>query len=207
MELTPATRQEPELVVIGASWGGLDAVGHLLARLTPPLSCPMALVLHRSPRQSDLAALLARRTSLPVREADDKEAIAPGHIYVAPPGYHLLVQSGGFALSTEAPVRHSRPSIDVLFDSAADAYGPRLIGVLLTGANDDGARGLARIQARGGTTLVQDPTTAARDHMPRAALEHLSPDLVAPLDELAVALSDLCRRRDGQAATIGEDMS
>jgi two-component system chemotaxis response regulator CheB len=202
MELNTDARPGPELVVIGASWGGLEAVGRLLDRLPASLDCAMALVQHRGPGISALAHLLATHTSWPVGEAEDKEVISPGKLYLAPPGYHLMVQSGGFALSTEAPLRYSRPSIDVLFDSAADAYGPRLVGVLLTGANDDGARGLARIQACGGVTLVQDPATATRPDMPRSALAIMTPDLVAPLEGIAARLTEVCR-----GAAAGQDQT
>jgi two-component system, chemotaxis family, protein-glutamate methylesterase/glutaminase len=203
MELNHDPRPGPELVVIGASWGGLEAVGRLLDLLPATLACPLALVQHRGPQVSQLARLLAQHTSWPVCEADDKQSIVPATVYLAPPGYHLLVQSGGFALSTEAPVRYSRPSIDVLFDSAADAYGPRLVGVLLTGANDDGARGLARIHAGGGLTMVQDPATAARPDMPAAALARMTPDLVAPVDGIAARLVEVCGTRcAGQDLTM-----
>jgi two-component system chemotaxis response regulator CheB len=192
MELNHDTRPRPELVVIGTSWGGLDAVGRLLDLLPASLPCAMVLVQHRGPKSSALAQLLGRHTSWPVADADDKETISFGKLYLAPPDYHLMIQSGGFALSTEAPLRYSRPSIDVLFESAAEAYGPRLAGVLLTGANDDGARGLARIQALGGLTLVQEPATATRSDMPRAALALMTPDLVAPLDGIAARLVEAC---------------
>jgi two-component system chemotaxis response regulator CheB len=192
MELTNESRPHPELVVIGASWGGLDAVSRLLALLPPALDCPLALVQHRGPQASELARLLGRHTAWPVREVDDKAPVAPGTVHVAPPGYHLLVQPDGFALSTEAPVRFSRPSIDVLFESAADTYGSRLVGVVLTGANDDGARGLARIGRVGGVTMVQDPATATRRDMPLAALTLVVPDVLADLDGLATALAAVC---------------
>jgi two-component system chemotaxis response regulator CheB len=192
MALIPPPAHPPRLVVIGASWGGLDAVAGLLDALPGPLAVPMVLVQHRGAQASELARLLGRHTVGPVCEADDKEAISPGRLYVAPPDYHLLVERGRFALSTEAPVRFSRPSIDVLFESAADSYGAAVVGVLLTGANDDGARGLAHIRARGGLVLVQDPATAARSDMPRAAIARLAPDLVAPLPDLSAALVELC---------------
>jgi two-component system chemotaxis response regulator CheB len=201
MELNHDPRPSPELVVLGASWGGLATVARLLEALPPSLPCAMALVQHLGPGASELARLLARHTTWPVREADDKERITPGRLYVAPPDYHLLVQVNGFALSTDAPLRHSRPSIDVLFESAADAFGARLAGVLLTGANDDGARGLARIQARGGVTIVQDPATATRPDMPRAALATITPDLVAPLEGIAAHLVELCGGTRAEPAT------
>jgi two-component system chemotaxis response regulator CheB len=192
MELKHDSHLCPELVVFGASWGGLAAMGRLLELLPRSTRCGMALVQHRGPQASELASLLGRHTSWRVREADDKERICPGTLYVAPAGYHLMVDADSFALSTDAPLRYSRPSIDVLFESAADAFGSRLAAVLLTGANDDGSRGLARVKAQGGLTIVQDPETAARDDMPRAALALMTPDLVAPLDAIAAHLAELC---------------
>ena len=200
----------PALAVIGTSWGGLLAVADLLDRLPAALACPIALVQHRGAHPSELAKLLARHTDWPVREADDKDTLDPGTLYVAPADYHLLVDRTGFALSTEAPVRFSRPSIDVLFHSAADAFGSRLVGVLLTGANEDGAAGLAHIQERGGYTLVQDPDTAARADMPQAALSRMTPDVVGSLAVLADHLTARCGllgEREGPApdpATSGQ---
>lgn len=194
MELSDDPRPVPELVAIGASWGGLDAIGQLLERLRHPLPYALALVQHRHANAADPSHLLARHTSLTVHEADDKDPVTPGTLHLAPPGYHLMVDGRTFALSTDAPVHHSRPSIDVLFESAADSYGPALVGVLLTGANHDGARGLRRVQQRGGVTVVQEPDTAERPAMPRAALAIMTPDLVAPIDGIADHLMSLCRR-------------
>jgi len=139
------------IVVVGASWGGLHAIGEIVAGLPGDFATPVAVVQHRS-RESDhlLGELLQDRTALCVREVDDKEPIQPGHVYVAPPDYHMLVDGPYFSLTVDAPVRYSRPSIDVTFTSAADSYGDRVIGVVLTGANEDGAAGLARIVERGG---------------------------------------------------------
>lgn len=181
-----------ELVVIGASWGGLDALGQVLDGLPDGFGCAVAVVQHRNHNESPLASLLGRRSSWPVIEADDKQPIEPGAIYVAPPNYHLLVESGAFALSTDAPVAFSRPSIDVLFESAADEYHERVIAVLLTGANEDGARGTARVHARGGYTIVQDPATAVRPTMPLAAIALDEPDAVLGLDEIPERLVQLC---------------
>lgn len=181
-----------ELVVVGTSWGGLDAVGRLLRDLPADFTCPVVLVQHRSPAPSQLAPLLARHTTWRVCEAIDKQALASSTLYLAPPGYHLLVERGYVSLSTEAPVGWSRPSIDVTFLSAADAYAEALVGVVLTGANADGAAGLARIAHRGGLAIVQDPVTATDPTMPRAALAAVPDALVLVLDEIAVELSSLC---------------
>jgi len=186
---------DAEVVVVGASWGGVAAASRLLALLPDDFGCPVVLVLHRSPAPSQLAALLVRHTSWRVCEAEDKEPITSSSLYLAPPGYHLLVEPGRLALSTEAPVAWSRPSIDVTFASAADAYAERLVGVVLTGANADGAEGLAHIAYRGGLAIVQDPAEADDPVMPRAALEAVPDALVLPIDGIAAQLSALCEVR------------
>jgi two-component system chemotaxis response regulator CheB len=186
-----------ELVVIGASWGGLHAVGEVLAGLPADFPAPVLAVLHRGERSGDLlAGLLANRGALPVVDAEDKAPLAAGCVRVAPPGYHVLVERGHVALSTEAEVRYSRPSIDVALESAADAYGPALAGVVLTGANDNGAAGLTAVRRRGGTAIVQDPDTAERPAMPAAARAAASPQFVAPLREIAPLLVRLAAGRE-----------
>ena len=183
-----------ELIVIGASWGGLHAVSEILAALPEDLDAAVVVAQHRKADSLDggLASILSLRTRLPVRDAEGKEPIAPGNVYLAPPDYHLLIDRGYFSLSTEDPVRYARPSVDVLFESAAEAYGERVIGVILTGANEDGAAGLARIKEAGGVAIVQDPQTAERARMPEAALEATSADVVLPLDEISPFLRGLC---------------
>jgi two-component system chemotaxis response regulator CheB len=182
-----------ELVVIGASWGGLHAVGTVLDGLGDASSAAIVVVQHRGTAGGErLAPLLQRRTRLPVREAEDKDPLTPGSIYLAPPDYHTLIESDGtIALSTEAAVRHARPSIDVLFRSAAEAYRERCVGVVLTGANDDGAEGLARIKELGGVAVVQDPRTAERREMPAAAIGATHADIVLPLEEIGAFLRGL----------------
>jgi two-component system chemotaxis response regulator CheB len=175
-------------VVIGGSSGALDALALILPALPSGFVTPLAIVLHIQPgRPSGLVNLFRATSRLNVKEAEDKEPIEPCTVYVAPPNYHLLVESGHhFSLSVDDPVHFSRPAIDVLFESAADAYGPALAGVLLSGANEDGARGLDRIFANGGSTVVQDPSTAVARQMPEAALRGgrphrvLAPGDVAP---------------------------
>jgi two-component system chemotaxis response regulator CheB len=159
-----------DLVVVGTSWGGLAALRTLVAGLPDSFQMAVTLVQHRH-KDSDhlLRTLLQERSSLVVCEVEDKMPIEHGHIYVAPPDYHTLVEPGHFSLNTDAPVRYSRPSIDVTFSSAADSYGHRTVGVVLTGANADGASGLRRISDRGGLALVQDPETAESRPMPEAA--------------------------------------
>jgi two-component system chemotaxis response regulator CheB len=175
-----------EIVVIGTSWGGLNALSHVVAGLPATFALPVVVVQHRSPDAPGfLAELLQTRTRLCVVEVDDKSPIAPGHVFVAPPNYHLLFDRGFFSLTTDAPVRYSRPSIDVTFVSAADEYGRRMIGVVLTGANEDGALGLKRIADRGGYAIVQDPATAEGPAMPRAALRAVPKARVIALDRIA----------------------
>jgi two-component system chemotaxis response regulator CheB len=186
------------LVAIGASWGGLAAIRRVLAPL--PAGFPAAVVIaqHRQPGSDGrLAELLAASCALDVAEAEDKQALEPGVVLLAPPDYHLLIEPGAVALSVDEPVHFSRPSIDVLLHSVADAYGERAAGVVLTGANADGARGLARIAARGGTAIVQDPATAARREMPEAALTTTPAAHVLALDRIGGLLADLAGMREG----------
>lgn len=182
-----------DLVVIGASWGGLHALEVILEGLPRHFPVPLAIAQHRGASSSDvMLRLLQDHTPLIVSEPSDKDQIAPGHVYVAAPDYHLLVEPGRFSLSTEGEVRHSRPSIDVLFESAADSYAERLVGVVLTGANEDGAAGLRKIRDEGGVTVVQDPATAERQEMPEAALAAVTEAKVVPLDAIAGFLADIC---------------
>jgi two-component system chemotaxis response regulator CheB len=184
-----------EVIVVGTSWGGLRALGIVLDALPAGFPTPVVIALHRSPRSSEEALIgaLQRHTHLTVTEAADKEDVGTGHVYVAPANYHLLLDDGQFALSTDDLVQFSRPSIDVLFESAADAYGERAIGVILTGANADGAAGLARLRGAGALAIVQEPATAERAEMPAAALERAGADHVVDLDRVGPLLVDLCR--------------
>lgn len=190
---TPRRNRKTDAVVIGGSAGGLDALLRILSALPAGYSLPLIALLHLPDNgESRLAEVLGARVAIGVREAADKERIVPGMLYVASGGYHLLVeQDYSFALSCEAPVHYSRPSIDVLMESAADAWGPRLMGILLTGANDDGAEGLARIGELGGRTVVQDPAEAAIPTMPRAAIRRRAPDLILTLDKICALLMEL----------------
>jgi two-component system chemotaxis response regulator CheB len=182
----------PGIVVIGTSAGGLAALQVLLPGLPPDFPSPVILVQHRGKEAgSGLCEFLQRSCGLPVEEPEDKEPIAPGRIYLAPRDYHLLIEGRHFALSTEAPVCYARPSIDVLFESAADAYGKDVIGVILTGKNRDGARGLAAIKRGGGLALIEDPATAESREMPEAALAATVVDRVLPLGEIAPFLARL----------------
>jgi two-component system chemotaxis response regulator CheB len=194
--------KRPELVAIGASWGGIDALRAILALL--PADLPMALVLvqHRGHEEGEgLVALLRRSARLPVAEPEDKEPILPGRVYLAPADYHLLVDRRSFALSVEPPVNQARPSIDVAFESAAQAYRDRLLAIILSGAGPDGAAGLERVKALGGTTAVQDPATAQARAMPEAAIEYTHPHRILPLEGIAEFILTTCfageRKRAG----------
>ncbi len=180
-------------VVIGGSAGAFEPLTRILSALPRDFLLPVAIVLHVSPgRRSLLAQVLGPHCCLPVNEVDDKEAIEPGKVYVAPPNYHLLVEkTGRFSLSVDDRVHWSRPSIDVLFESAADVYKKALVGVLLSGANDDGAQGIARIKAAGGTTVVQSLASAQTGTMPEAALRLAQPDYVLPTAEIGPLLARL----------------
>ena len=184
-----------EVIAIGASWGGLLAVGTLLEGIPQELDQAIVVAQHRSADSSRgvLESLLQRHIGRPVSEPGDKEAIEPCRVYVAPADYHLLVERGHFALSVDARVQFARPSIDVLFESVAEAYRDRAVGIVLTGANEDGAAGLAAIKRNGGVAIVQDPHTAERRAMPDAAIGRSVADAVLPLEEIGPFLYGLCR--------------
>lgn len=186
-------RRRVEAVVIGASAGGIDALLALLIGLPLVSRIPKVVVLHLPEgHDSRLAEVFGERVAMPVREAADKMPLVPGTLYFAPPGYHLSIERDRcFSLSCEPPVLFSRPSIDVLMASAADVYGAGLAGVLLTGANDDGAEGMDRIHRAGGLTAVQDPQEALVSVMPNAAIARHSPDFVLPLRDLHTLLMHL----------------
>ena len=175
-----------ELVTVGTSLGGLHALLVLLASLPIDLSVPMVIVQHRgTSNDGNLVGLLQHGTRLRVVEAEDKMPLETQTVYVAPSDYHLLIEERGWlSLSTDAPVRSARPSIDVLFETAADAYGSRLTGVLLTGASADGAAGLAHIKRCGGRAIVQDPDTAESPAMPAAGIAAAAVDYVLPLERI-----------------------
>lgn len=185
-----------QAVVIGASAGGVEALISLFDALPAPFDLPVMIVLHLpDDRHSQLAAVLERRFRRPVQEALDKSPIEAGIVYVAGPGYHVSVeQDFTLSLSQEERVHYSRPAIDMLFESAADAYGSGLVGVLLTGANEDGARGMEAIKFKGGLTVVQDPAQARVATMPEAALALIQPDHILSLEGIAKLLAELEKR-------------
>ncbi|PMX03237.1 chemotaxis protein CheB [Pseudomonas sp. FW215-R2] len=184
-----------EAIVVGASAGGVEALLTMLGSLRSGFGLPIIIVLHLpEERRSQLADVFARRVALPVAEAIDKQDIQPGTVYFATPGYHLSVeQDRSLSLSLEDRLHHSRPSIDFLFESAADVYGPALAAVLLTGANHDGARGLAQVKRHGGLTIVQDPDDAQIATMPQAALKLHQPDHILPIRGIGRLLVELER--------------
>lgn len=182
-----------ELVVIGGSWGGFDALCKLLSTMPKHGSTPFVVALHRSPRSKDgrLERMLAEGVQLDVITVEDKTQLEPGCVHLAPADYHLLIEDGSLALSTEALVQCSRPSIDVLFDSAAQEYGAGVVGIVLTGANSDGAAGIAAIKAHGGSTMAQDPSTAVKPAMPQAAINTGQVDFVGTVPQIARKLAGL----------------
>jgi two-component system chemotaxis response regulator CheB len=189
-----AAKKGYELVVIGCSMGGMRALQVIFEALPGDFPVPIAVVQHRYKTSGEaLPAYLRRHASLSVVDAEDKQWIKPGNVYLAPADYHLLVERGEFSLSVEGKVEYSRPSVDVLFESAADAYGPGVVGVILTGANADGARGGKRIKQRGGFLIVQDPESAESKDMPQAAIRAGRVDRILPLDRIGPFLVELCR--------------
>ncbi len=184
-----------EAVVIGVSFGGLKALQKILPAIHPDVPAPIMVVQHQDPLADDfLARHLDSLSKIRVKVAEEKELATPGTVYFAPANYHLLVEDDHtLSLSVDEKVNFSRPAIDVLFESAADAYGSRLIGIILTGANQDGSLGLKRIKEYGGLAVVQDPRTAQAPSMPEAALAALEVDYVLPLNEIANFINTIDR--------------
>jgi two-component system chemotaxis response regulator CheB len=197
---SPAKASAPgrqfELIVIGCSLGGMKALPTILGALPADFSVPIAIVQHRYKTSNDgLPAFLRKTTALDVVDANDKEWIRAGKVYLAPANYHLLVEPGEFQLSVDEVVAWSRPSVDVLFDSAAMAYRQKLVGVVLTGANQDGAAGCRTVKKQGGFLVVQDPKTAEAPSMPQAVIAAARVDRVLPLERIGPFLVELCMRR------------
>jgi two-component system chemotaxis response regulator CheB len=185
-----------DAIVIGTSAGGVEALSRILPQIPAAMKAAILVVIHvPRERPSLLSKLFRAKCQMTVEEAIDKTDIESGHIYFAPPDYHLLVDNGPqIALSVDDLVQYSRPSIDVLFESAADVYGARLLGVLLTGGNEDGAAGLAYIARCGGTTVLQDPAEAVAAAMPEGALKVMRPTHVLRLDGIRDLLVDLATK-------------
>ena len=182
-----------EAIVIGASVGGWEALKTLLSALPASFPSPIAIVQHIGERsESFMAELLNQVSRIAVKEAEDKESLSSGTAYLAPPGYHLLIEPDrSFSLSVDERVNHARPSIDVLFESAAEVFGGTLIGIILTGANADGARGLKTIKEYGGLAIVQNPEEAENPTMPKAALTATEVDYIVSLQQLTTILFQL----------------
>lgn len=198
--ITATTRLAPiDAVVIGASAGGVEALSILLPAIPSDYRGAVLVVLHLPrERPSLLVNIFGPKCALPVREAEDKETVTPGTIYFAPPDYHLLVDRGPqLALSMDDPVNYSRPSIDVLFESAADVYSTRLLGIILTGASHDGAAGLEAVSRAGGMTCVQDPSTAHASLMIESALQRVRAQHILGLRGLAELLGTVSCGLDG----------
>lgn len=183
-----------EIVVIGCSMGGMHALQVIFEVLPRDFPLPVVVVQHRYRTSNEgLPSFLRRHANLDVVDTIDKQWLRSGTVYLAPANYHVLVERGELSLSVDEAVAYSRPSIDVLFESAADAYGAHVIGVILTGANNDGARGVARIKKRGGFVIAQDPATAESPAMPQAAIDTVRVDRILPLDRIGPFLVELCR--------------
>ena len=193
----PNARSTCKAVVIGASAGGWDALKIILGALPEDFPLAIMVVMHRHPHSDDyLEKSLDNDCAVRVKQADEKESIVSGTVYFAPPNYHLLIEDiHTLTLSVARAVNYARPSIDVLFESAAYVYGDTLAGLILTGANNDGAGGLKKIKAMGGLTLVQDPETAEATAMPSAAIKAADPDFVLPLGDIGAFIKDLVRSR------------
>ena len=186
-------RTHCDVVLIGGSTGSLEVLLQALPALKPPLSFALVIILHRkNSTDSTLANLLSLKTSMALTEVDDKDPIRPGAIYLAPADYHLLIeQDRTFSLDDSEKVNYSRPSIDVTFESAADVYGPSLVGILLSGANADGTAGLIAIKKAGGITVAQHPDTALVAFMPQQAISNATIDHVLDLKQLTTYLNAL----------------
>ncbi len=182
-----------ETIVMGASAGGMNALQKILKCLNKNFPKPIIIVQHLHPQGDDfMARHLNTICSLHVKESENRETIKPGTVYLAPPNYHLLVEKDKtFSFSTDERVNYCRPSIDVLFESAADLYGSKLIGIILTGANNDGASGMKIIRKNGGLTIVQDPSTAEVEIMPESAMQITTVDYILPLEEIGPFLVNI----------------
>lgn len=180
-------------IAMGVSAGAMEALGVIIPKLPAAFPIPVVVIQHISPYSDNyMTRYLDNISALRVKEVDEKEKIRPGFVYTAPPNYHVLVEEDEtFSLSVEGRINFARPSIDVFFETAADVYGPHLVGIILTGANNDGCQGLKIIKNRGGLAIVQDPKTAAADGMPRAALKAVKVDHILPLEKIGPFLVQL----------------
>lgn len=182
------------IVVVGGSRGSSNALARLLRGLAPDFPLPVVVVIHRDRESGDeLIHFIRQSTALPVTEAEEKQAIQARHVYVAAADYHLLVEESGLALSTEGQVSAARPSIDVLFESAAQVWGERTVGMILSGTGSDGAHGLAEVQRRGGVAMVQDPAEAEFPEMPKSSIAACATAQILSIPQIVRLLGGLCR--------------
>ncbi|HCY85010.1 MAG TPA: chemotaxis protein CheB [Desulfobacteraceae bacterium] len=190
--------QNHEAVVIGVSAGGMKALEILFSRLKKDCNLAFIVVQHVSPGSDEFfVRYLNERSVLTVKQADEKETIKKGYVYIAPPDYHLLIEEDRtFSLSVDEKVNYARPCIDITFETAAFAFDSSLIGIVLTGANRDGSQGLKKIKEKGGIAIVQDPKTAEVPVMPREAIHRVKVDHILSLEEIAVFLNNYCRTPD-----------
>jgi two-component system, chemotaxis family, protein-glutamate methylesterase/glutaminase len=189
-----------QIIAVGTSLGGFEALTTVLGGLPEDFPAAIAIVQHRSGEDSEgMLGLMRPHVRLPLVEVEDKEEINGGHVYICPPNYHLVAERDYFALSADSPVLYARPSIDVLFESVADSFGERAIGVLLTGMSRDGTAGLAKIKESGGLAVVQDPASAEGQLMPESAIACVAVDKVLPLAEIAPFLVELCAGQRSRA--------
>jgi len=186
-----------EAIVIGVSSGGMNAMKILFSSLPMNFSIPIIIVQHISPRSDNQwIKLLNDKSNLHIKEADEKEKIEPGNIYISPPNYHLMIEKDKtFSLTIDERVNYARPSIDVLFESATEAYKNNLIGVVLTGSNNDGTKGIKRIQERGGLTIIQNPETAESSYMPASAIAAIKPDYILSLEDITELLIKIDKQK------------
>lgn len=186
-----------DMIVIGGSHGAVEVVLKIVGGLSPGFIIPMAIVIHIGKRRNgNLAGIIAHRTKLQVKEPEDKECIEKGHIYLAAPDYHLLIEPEGlFSFCASEPVHYSRPAIDLTFESAARVYGNKLVAILLSGANHDGTAGLAAVKEQGGFTMVQDPLTAESTAMPQHAIDTIKPHRIANIEEIIQILNTFNKYR------------
>jgi len=184
-----------EAIVIGVSSGGMTALKFIFSTLPADFSIPIIIVQHVSARSdNEWIGLLNSKSNLTIKEADEKDKIETGNVYIAPANYHLLIENDKtFSLTIDEHVNFARPSIDVLFESAAEAYKDRLIGVVLTGSNNDGAKGIKRIKELGGMVIIQDPETAESSTMPESAIAVVQPDYILSLEEIVQLLIKITR--------------
>lgn len=188
-------KDQIKLVAIGGSAGSLDAIFRILPLLKPSASFAVIIILHRKPGASGeelLVELLRARTDWVVQEAEEKEVLMPGHIYVAPPDYHLLIETDHtLSLDVSEKVNYSRPSIDVTFESAAEVFGPHLLAILLSGANADGTEGMMHVKEKGGCCIAQAPSSAEVSYMPQQAIDRVKVDAVLDVEQIATFMNDL----------------